>query len=443
MNCASIVPLLSAWMDRELSSDQHLQVEQHLANCASCKSLQEEMHRLDQQLRSKLPPSPEEVQRLIDSTLLASRRVVVPYSLPPWRTFALAVASAAAGFLLAVVLMPDLFKKPVASKVAPSSTQATLELPIQLALAIGVVEIEEQGVWKPLATGTKLQAGQRLRTPERSRCELRCADGSEIRLNSNSEIILHSPRLFHLKQGQVWSTVAAATTPFQVKTDQTTVTALGTQFDLNYQLQRTTLSVLEGKTRFDLQGKIAEVNAGQQLLVNNSNGAFDIRDSGPDYALFQATNWVNEILVLKGRDNPELNRRINDVMASIGETKMGFLAEEEIRTLGDHCVVPLCRYLQSDRSQQQGARREIAARIIADLAQPRSIGDLIDLLSDTNPHVRSSMARGLARLTNREMGLPAEQWEIADVQRRQEVQKQWKDWWKTNQSKYPNTGNQA
>ncbi|HQR06147.1 MAG TPA: FecR domain-containing protein [Gemmatales bacterium] len=443
MNCASIQILLSAWMDRELSSDQVLQVEHHLANCATCKSVLEEMQRLDQQLRAKLPPSPEEVQRLIDSTLFASRGDALPFRPRPWRTIAMTVASAAAGFLLAVVLLPEWFNKPIASKVAPSSTQAALDLPVQLALAIGVVEIEEQGTWKPLATGTKLQAGQRIRTPERSRCELRCADGSEIRLNSNSEIIIHSPRLFHLKQGQVWSTVAAATTPFRVKTDQTTVTALGTQFDLNYQVQRTTLSVLEGKTRFDLQGKVAEVKAGQQLLLDNGKGTFDIRDPNPDYALYQATNWVNEILVLKGRDNPELNRRINDVMASIGETKMAFLAEEEIRTLGDHCVVPLCRYLQSARSQEQEMRREMAARIIADLAQPRSIGDLIELLSDTNPQVRSSMAHGLARLTKQDMGLSPQLWQTADAQKRQLVQKKWKEWWKANQSKYPDTGSKA
>ena len=146
---------------------------------------------------------------------------------------------------------------------------------------------------------------------------------------------------------------------------------------------------------------------------------------------------MNEILVLKGRDNPELVRRINDVMASIGETKMGFLAEEEIRTLGDHCVVPLCRYLQSARSQQQDAQREIAARIIADLAQPRSIGDLIDLLTDTNPQVRSSMARGLARLTKQEMGVTVQQWQTIDAQRQKQSQNQWKEWWKKNQARYP------
>jgi len=435
MNCASIVPLLDAWLDRELSCEVWSQIDQHLSICPQCQAALEELRRLDQQLRTELPPHPEEVKRLIDSTLAALQPVSLPYRPRPWRTVALVLASAAAGFLLAVVLLPGLNNRTETSKAVPVSSQSVTDLPIQLALAIGVVEIEEQGAWKPLATGTKLQPGQHLRTQGRSRCELRCNDGSEIRLNNESEIVVHSPRLFHLKQGQVWSTVAHADTPFQIKTDETTVTALGTQFDLNYQPQQTTLSVLEGKTRLDLGGKATEVAAGQQLQLDNKKGTFDIRK--PDYALYQATNWVNEILVLKGRDNPELVRRVNDVMASIGETKMGFLAEEEIRTLGDHCVVPLSRYLQSPRSQQQVAQRELAARIIADLAQPRSIGDLIDLLTDANPQVRSSMARGLARLTKQDMGVTVQQWQTIDAQRQMQAQTQWKEWWKKNQARYP------
>lgn len=435
MNCASMVPLLNAWLDHELSSDLQAQVDQHLATCPQCLAALEDLRRLDQQLRSELPPHPEEVKRLIDSTLAALQPVSLPYRQRPWRTVALALASAAAGFLLAILLWPGLNNRAETSKVVPDSLQPVTDLPVQLALAIGVVEIEDQGTWKPLATGTRLQAGQHLRTQGRSRCELRCNDGTEIRLNNESEIIVHSPRLFHLKQGQVWSTVAHAATPFQIKTDETTVTALGTQFDLQYQAQRTTLSVLEGKTRLDRGDKTTEVKAGQQLLLDNKKGTFDIRE--PDYLLYQATNWVNEILVLKGRDNPELVRRINDVMASIGETKMGFLAEEEIRTLGDHCVVPLCRFLQSARSQQQGAQREVAARIIADLAQPRSIGDLIDLLTDTNAQVRLSMARALARLTKQDMGVAVQQWQTIDAQRQQQAQTQWKEWWKKNQARYP------
>lgn len=437
MNCASIQPLLSSWMDQELSGDQVLEVQQHLRDCPKCHALLDDMKRLDQKLRSDLSPTPEEVRQVISGTMQALKSDGSINQHKPWRVIALAVVSAAAGFLLAVLLLPELARKPVASEDNPASSHSENELPIQLALAIGLVEVEVEGHWKPLATGSKLKMGQRLRTPGRSRCELRCKDGSEIRLNHESEIIVHSPRLFHLKQGQVWSTVATAPMPFQIKTDQSTVTALGTQFDLNHQEQRTTLSVLEGKTRINLDGKVADVKAGQQLSLNNKSGVFDISDPSRDYALYQATNWVNEILILKGKDNPELIRRIHDVMASIGETKMSFLAEDEIRTLGDHCVVPLCRYLQSERSQQHGSRREMAARIIADLAQPGSISDMIELLSDANPRVRASVARGLSRLTGQTMNFSEEQWKNGGAQQRQHAEMQWKTWWINNQARYP------
>ena len=108
-----------------------------------------------------------------------------------------------------------------------------------------------------------------------------------------------------------------------------------------------------------------------------------------------------------------------------------------IHPVGGHCVVPLCRYLQSERSHQQGTRREMAARIIADLAQPASIGDLIELLNDTNPQVRSSMARGLSRLTKQTMDFTEQQWQNADNQQRQRAITQWKTWWKKNQARYP------
>ena len=71
MNCASITPLLDAWLDRELSSEVRSQVDQHLSICPQCQSAIEELRRLDQQLRDELPPSSDEVKRLIDSTLAA------------------------------------------------------------------------------------------------------------------------------------------------------------------------------------------------------------------------------------------------------------------------------------------------------------------------------------------------------------------------------------
>lgn len=442
MNCASVQPQLSAWLDQELSDEARRKVDEHLAGCAACRAVVDDLQRLHQQCNAELKVSQEEVNRLVESALAHYQPATLVYRPRPWRAVTLAIMSAAAGFLLALAVLPEWWKKTQVANVQPTNREQSGELPVQLALAIGTVEVEDNGAWKPLATGTKLHAGQRLRTPGKSRCELRCSDGSEVRLNSNCELIVHTPRLYQLKQGQVWSTVAPDRVPFQIKTDQSTVTALGTQFDLNYQEKLTTLTVLEGKTRLEQTGgKITEVNAGQQLEVDSQRGSFDLRQ--PDYQLYQATNWVNEILVLKGRDNPELIRRINDVMASIGETKMIFMAEEEMRTLGDHCVVPLCRYLQSERSKKQEERRQLAARIIADLAQPRSIGDLIDLLGDSDPQVRASLAKALLRLTRQDMGMTIQQWQSSDELNRAKALERWKSWWKRNQERYPESGKVA
>lgn len=438
MNCASMQRLFSAWIDGEMNLSTREEAERHLADCPTCQAQLAEYQQLDQQLRHELRPAPLATKHLIHSTLAAFQSQPVVQRPRPWRVVALAVTSAAAGFLLAVALLPELvgIGKPATNQVVNTATSNAL--PIQLALAIGVVEYEDQGVWKPLATGATLQAGQHLRTLARSRCELRCADGSELRLNYESDVIVHSPRQWQLNQGQVWSTVAAAPAPFQIKTVQSTVTALGTQFDLQYHRDQTRLTVVEGKTRFDLAGKTTEVGAGQQLELDNQQGSFDIRS--PDYALFQATNWVNEILVLKGRNHPELTQRINDLLATIGETKMGFLAEEEMRTLGDHCVLPLCRFIQSERSRNRELQRQTAARIVSDLAQPRSIGDMIELLSDADTQVRTAMARGLHRLTKQEMGFTAEQWKTSDAATRQRMQEAWRTWWNKNAHRYPEAG---
>src|SRR5207302_11051128 len=110
------------------------------------------------------------------------------------------------------------------------------------------------------------------------------------------------------------------------------------------------------------------------------------------------------ILILKGRNNKELARRIDGLLAQIGATKTSFLSEEEIRALGDHCVLPLTRFLESDRYRGDAGKRHVAANILADLAQPWSIPDLIILLRDNDGEVRYHAARGLARLTQQSFG---------------------------------------
>jgi hypothetical protein len=225
--------------------------------------------------------------------------------------------------------------------------------------------------------------------------------------------------------------------PFQVAIPEAMVSALAAEFDLIYQPAETLLLVLQGTTQVNGKAASREIRPGERLTIVKGQGART--ESVDELAQLLTTRWVNEILTLKGRDNPEVAKRVNDILAQLGQLKGDFMDESEIRGLGDHCVLPLTHYLQSPRSQKPEvhAKRLMAARIVADLAQPWSIPDLIELLKDKDGEVRSSAALGLQRLTRQALGLKPQQWLRADVKSRHNAYEQWKNWWQENKQRYP------
>jgi hypothetical protein len=252
-------------------------------------------------------------------------------------------------------------------------------------------------------------------------------------------VTLKSPRQVEVAGGQVFSTVAKAKTPqdqFVVKAPAADVSlvALGTAFDFSCPTDspKATLTVVEGSVKAQSKSGDAVIKAGESIEV--SGGRFG--DKKQEYNLMRATRWVDEILVLKGRDNPELARRMNDLFAQLGEQKMNFLAEEEIRRLGDHCVVPLTRYVQSDRSKGNDPSRHAAARIVADVATTSSIPELINLLADRDGEVRYHAARALARLTGSRLGQP-EQWRNETLIQCEPRIEEWHTWWDKNKTRFP------
>jgi ferric-dicitrate binding protein FerR (iron transport regulator) len=390
------------------------------------------MQALDARLRRSFEPQQEIATQIAARVVNNLQQPIKTPRQNLWRTALLATAAAAAGFLLGGFALSRPEAKPH-NELPPIQAQMPT---LQLTVATGAVEIERNGSWQAMPTGGLVGCGEKIRTPDNARCEFRAPDGSEVRLNSNSELVFETPRKVNLAKGQIWSTVAKAPEPFEVIAAITTITALGTQFDFTYTPEKTQLSVLEGKTKVkDGQGKTCEVSAGQQLNYQGNRALQPIPK--PEFELLKATDWVHEILVLKGRSNPELNRRIDDIFAGIGQTKTEFLLEEEIRVLGDHCVVPLTKYLLSDRSKGDNYKRQRAARIIADLAQPRSIGDLLPLLTDNDPEVRKVIVTGLHRLTGLNMDLNAAQCAAAGPEQCKKNQSEWKNWWKINAFRCP------
>ena len=349
-------------------------------------------------------------------------------------------AAACLGFGLALLILPP-WKGTPQSAPAVVAPVAPVKKPMaELLLATGSLEVQPAGMaaWQPIKPGGALEPGARVRTGPGAICELRTSDGSEVRLNSDTELVFQSNRLLELVSGQVWSSVRRAEAPFEVKVPDAKVTALGTKFDLSVSPRRTSraletaVTVLEGVTRVAGAGREVLVRSGQRTRIEGGR----IEDPREEDVVL-ATSWVLKLLQLKGPENEELASRLDDLLAYIGEGKVKFLAVQEIKDLGESCVEPLLRYLQSSRSRKDPDCRVKAASIVSEMAPRWAVYDLIKLLADQDRPVRSFAAKGLERITGEAQGATAEDWGSKPWSQNEAVFKKWLSWWEEKKAQYP------
>jgi anti-sigma factor RsiW len=487
VTCDDATNLIVARIDGEIAAEDRAVLDGHLAQCAACRAVGAELSGQHDDLRRAFAPRREAAAAAVAERVIG--RLDLTVSNPAasrgaetagdasasaaasaagaaarrdrswWAGVARTVAAAAAGFALAVVLMRP-WERSVPSvsvpttntaQVAASSTTTTskpvapAERPVgQLALATGAVFVCPSGSddWRPLESGGVVPAGIKVRTGPSVRCEFKMVDGSEVRLNAQTEVTLASARRVEVAGGQVFSSVRRQPEgeQFVVRAGpaDATLTALGTSFDVSCSPRQTTLTVVEGSVKLEAAGGAADVVKGGEAITLDDGGRFG--EKRQVESLMRATQWVDEILVLKGRDNPELAKRIDDIFAQLGHEKMWHLNAQEVRRLGDHCVVPLTRYIQSERSRggsvDEMKRRE-AARIVCDVATTWAIPELINLLSDADGDVRYNAAKALQRLTGQSHGLRPEQWRDQGLMSCMPTVETWHGWWERNKTRFP------
>lgn len=422
MTCAEILERLSACIDGELEAAERAAVESHVASCASCAEALKATRAVDGSLDDAFAPLRERREAVTARALDAVRRETNP---PNVTGFFKVLLAAAAGFLLAALIFRP-WGRPASPRAdEPRETIARLEI------ATGEVEVKMGGAWAVLATGAEIPRGASVRTSSRSKASFVSNDGSEIRLNGGTEMTFSEDRKVQLAGGQIFTAVQPAKRTFEVATDDGVIKALGTKLDIARQAASTILTVVSGRAEIsDRRGTTETLEKGFTTSIEKGH----LLPSPRSVNLYEATSWVNEILIFKGKDHPELEERVNEMLAMLGRTKMEFMGEEQIRALGDHCAVPLTRYLQSKASADDASRRRSAARILADIASPESITDFINLLSDADAEVRASIAKGLCRLTQRSMGMDPGEWKTAPAAEREKAVAAWQAWWQSQTS---------
>src|SRR5262249_10819556 len=157
---------------------------------------------------------------------------------------------------------------------------------------------ESESAWRPLATGAGLAPGSRVRTRPDTKCAIDCEDGSEGRVDVETELRIGSARHGELESGRGFTKVAPdpARVVDVVQRDGG-IEAVGTALDVrrgprsreeNDSPLVTVLTVVEGKARVGS----ATVEAGYSCEIA------DASVSAPKAVgdLVMATSWVHEIL---------------------------------------------------------------------------------------------------------------------------------------------------
>ena len=445
MDCEGFEALISAKLDSEIRPGDAELLREHLANCEDCRSLFDATRAQDREMREAFSDRVRSANELRER-LAASFSSMPKRRREPGRLLPLAAALAiglGVGWLLfsgppTEVAAPEMARKYAENRPEDASEKSPdEELPDPLATqgrltyATGAVEMRspEASTWQPLTAGTRVPIGARLRNDAGCLSELRGADGSTLRLDTSSEVELVSYRTWRLHSGRVDTTVVPAKVPFTVEDGSNRVVALGTRFDVYRSDDLTRVQVFEGATRIESGDTVRVLRRGERASIAEGIRISRLRLE----QLATASSWMNALLVREGRADEDLQRRLDELLAGIGQSKMTQLFEQEIRALGTSCVVPLLRYIESPRSESQTRQRHRAARIVSELAEHESIEELIELLTDRDGEVRAAAASALERLTGLDQGLPAASWSSSPWSACETAYLRWLDWKKSRQ----------
>ena len=290
---------------------------------------------------------------------------------------------------------------------------------------VGVVEYRtpQDTRWRRFDAGAAIpvEAGARLRTPPSSLCEMETAAHSMIRLNQETEVVVHKAEQIELVAGELWCSTASSTqctilVPGGGQIIQATPAAQGMQQFQCPSNSETQWSVTDLETKcLGVSDTLTEltmtetkmpspfscaVEPGQSLSVMNDQPP--VATGHEDRLL--AMGWQLPLLAVRQPDDPELQDRLQSLLARIGQTKMSSMYDSQIRSLGSAGTIPLIAFVRSPKSLDDPELRHRAMQIIADLAPASARSDLESLAKDSDATVSRFATAALTRLSKQRPG---------------------------------------
>jgi ferric-dicitrate binding protein FerR (iron transport regulator) len=256
MNCEQALGLISARLDRELAADDAVALDQHLAECLSCRATAEAFTLQDQELRQAFEPRRQAAAAL--ARTVSTQLEPAPTKSPARRWLGPALVGGAllaaciAGILLLRSFFPD--KPPVQPVPGPGSGSFA-----------DLKTLTPKPLGEPAKKPDKVALGKTVETglAERKRVEL--PDKSILYVDRDTAVEVKSERRVRVERGNVYVEVAPDQAErFVVETPTREVVAHGTHFEVQVAKQGTGVLVTQGKVEVSNIPDL--LVAGQQLV---------------------------------------------------------------------------------------------------------------------------------------------------------------------------------
>lgn len=403
MNCESVLPLLNAALDDELSPGERTDMQQHLEECSVCREQWGELQLLHRDLAATFrPPS---VDQAVGRILQALPNAGSAKSLSSEALNRHSRARSTRRSQLAVVIVVCVLMITFGAALPWSTATPAVA---EVSLATGRIEYKpsDSRDWIAIDASSRmpLPARSRIRTGSTSVCELRTKSDAIVRLNQQTELILLKPAKVELVTGELWCRAPASAGVEICTTSQSSQAPPGQVFTCPSDTEMQWRALPDKQVScLDVASTPAQIKSSQATCTIQPGecltfGSGILKSESRNFDTVEATNWQLPLLVLRNPHDFELRDRLTGILSMVGRSKAAYLYEDQIRNLGSPGAIPLLAYVRSPDSLTDQDLRLRAMGFAAELAGKDSLPDLEALLEDSDATVRTLAARAIRRL---------------------------------------------